>query len=287
MPEWPLTKEGRRAFVVVNESAGGVGAGAREKLTSILLDAGIKTLDVQEEVNKLQASRKRAMQSDMIVVLGGDGTAASAAEAFQDGPPLVVLPGGTLNVLPHALYGDRPWPEALKAALSGGRVKRLVCAEANGRRFFVAALFGAPTLLAGAREAMREGKPLTAWRRMQHALNRSFSRPIEVRPEGEKAYTEVAAAGVLCPAYVGEVEGDTLEWVRLDANQLGDLARVGLRAVVGGWRDDKTIELTHAAGGRIRSSGVIPASIDGEPAVFVSRVKIDIVRNGPRVVTLD
>lgn len=167
MANWPLTEERKRAFVVVNESAGGVGPGAREALTEILTEAGFQSLDIREEVHKLQECRELAAKANVIVVLGGDGTARAAAEAFADGPPMIILPGGTLNVLPHALYGDRTWPDALRDALAGGRVKRLVCGAANGTRFFVAALFGAPTLLATAREAVREGKLLTAAKRFQ------------------------------------------------------------------------------------------------------------------------
>ncbi len=287
MTDWPLTGESKRAFVVVNESAGGVGPGARDALTKSLRDAGFRSLDVREEVHKLQECRELAKKADVIVVLGGDGTARAAAEAFAEGPPMIILPGGTLNVLPHALYGERTWPDALRDALAGGRVRRLVCGKANGARFFVAALFGAPTLLATAREAVRQGKLITAAQRFHGALKRTFSREIEVRTDDEAAYTSAPAVGVLCPAYAGELESKSLEWVRLEASRLGDLARVGLRAVIGGWREDETIELTRATGGRIRSVGVIPASLDGEPTVFVSRVKIDIVRNGPRVVVLD
>jgi diacylglycerol kinase family enzyme len=287
LADWPLTGERKRAFVVVNESAGGVGPGARERLTKALQDAGFTSLDVREEVHKLHSCRHLANKADVIVVLGGDGTARAAAEAFGDGPPMIILPGGTLNVLPHALYGERSWPDALRDALAGGRVRRLVCGAANGTRFFVAALFGAPTLLATAREAVREGKLLTAFTRFRGAMERTFSRPVEVRPDGTEEYATAPAVGVLCPAYVGEVESDTLEWVRLDASKFTDLARVSLRAVVGGWRDDSTIELSNAKGGRLRSTGVIPATLDGEPHVFVSRVKIEFVRNGPSVVVLE
>jgi diacylglycerol kinase family enzyme len=281
---WP-PKQGK-AFVLVNETAGSVGKVAREKLLAILQEAGVEAAEVHEDMTDLRACRRRAARADMVIVLGGDGTASAAAEAFENGPPLIVLPGGTLNVLPHALYGERAWPEALRAALAGGHIVRLVGGKANGKRFFVAALFGAPTLLARARESVRQGKLFTAFGRLRHALKRMFVHHIEMRPAGGQ-FSRVEACGVLCPAYVGEIEDNALEWVGLDVPRIADLARVSLRALIGGWRQDSTINLTRAKNGIVRSSGVIPASLDGEPTAFVSRVKIEIVRNGPRVVALD
>lgn len=285
-PPWPPSAASTRAFVLVNEMAGGVGKGAREDLLAILAEAGAEAVAVREDVSDLASCRREAFKADVIIILGGDGTARAAADAFSSGPPLILLPGGTLNVLPHALYGERPWQDALRAALTGGRIVRLVGGKANGRKFFVAALFGAPTLLARAREAVRQGRFLEAMRRLNHAFRRMFSRMLAVHAEGSAA-ARVEGLGVLCPAYVGEIEDDALEWVQLDVSRVTEFIRVGLRSVIGGWRDDETIELSRARRGEIRSRGIIPAVLDGEPTTFVSRVRVEIVRNGPRVVALD
>jgi diacylglycerol kinase family enzyme len=285
-PPWPPSGTSVRAFVLVNESAGSVGKGAREALLSIVAEVGAEVVAVREDVADLAACRREAFKADVIIVLGGDGTARAAAEAFSAGPPLILLPGGTLNILPHALFGERNWQDALRDALKGGRVVRLVGGKANGRKFFVAGLFGPPTLLARARESVRKGHFLEAIRRLNHAFKRMFSRQIAVHAEGSAA-ARVEGVGVLCPAYVGEIQDSTLEWVQLDVTRVTEFIRVGLRSVVGGWRDDDTIELSRAQRGEIRSRGVIPAILDGEPTTFMSRVKIEILRNGPRVVALD
>lgn len=285
-PPWPPSAAAIRAFVLVNESAGSVGKGARDALLSILAESGAEAIAVREDVSDLPACRREAFKADVIVVLGGDGTARAAAEAFSAGPPLILLPGGTLNVLPHALYGERNWQDALREALKGGRVVRLVGGKANNKKFFVAGLFGAPTLLARARESVRKGHFLEAIRRFDHAFKRMFSRSMAVHAEGS-ATARVEGLGVLCPAYVGEIQDNTLEWVQLDVTRVSEFIRVGLRSVIGGWREDDTIELSRAQRGEIRSRGVIPAVLDGEPTTFMSRVKIEILRNGPRVVALD
>ena len=61
--------------------------------------------------------------SDVLVVLGGDGTISSAAaKCAAAGRLLIPLPGGTMNMLPKALYGDRTWPVALADTLSDPKV---------------------------------------------------------------------------------------------------------------------------------------------------------------------
>lgn len=285
-PPWPPSGTSIRAFVLVNESAGSVGKGARDALLSIVAEVGAEVIAVREDVNDLAACRREAFKADVIIVLGGDGTARAAAEAFSAGPPLILLPGGTLNILPHALYGERNWQDALRGALKGGRVVRLVGGKANGKKFFVAGLFGPPTLLARARESVRKGHFLEAIRRFDHAFRRMFSRPMVVHAEGS-AVARVEGVGVLCPAYAGEIQDSALEWVQLDVTRVTEFIRVGLRSVIGGWRDDDTIALSRAQRGEIRSRGVIPAVLDGEPVTFMSRVKIEILRNGPRVIALD
>jgi diacylglycerol kinase family enzyme len=228
---------------------------------------------------------QRAHQFDVVIVLGGDGTArAVAAKAPRDGPPLILLPGGTMNLLPRVLYGSLAWPEALIAALERGVARRLGVGRANNEFFFIAALFGEPTLLARAREAAREGRIFVAWRRLRQALRRAFTR--ELRVDAGGGMRKAAAVGVLCPAFAGRMEGGP-EWALLKASHFGDLARVGLLALSEAWRADAAVELREAGAGMIFSTGLIPATLDGEPRTFLSRVRIRYEPNGPRVLALE
>jgi diacylglycerol kinase family enzyme len=274
----------RKALVLFNAKAGGVTEDDGARLAELVGDAFAEHEFVGvEDLSRLMFRRN----VDAIIVLGGDGTARAVAEfAPRDAPPLILLPGGTLNVLPRALYGERAWPEALAAALERGKVKRLAFGRANGEPFFVAAVFGAPTLLARAREAVREGKYLRAARRLRHYAQRAVTYPLRARPTGSRM-RKAKAVGVLCPSFSGAVEGEDLEWVRLDASGIGDLLRLGLRAFGEGWRTDPAIDLRRCRSGDIVSLGLIPATLDGEPKTFVSRVRISFERKGPRVIALD
>jgi len=201
---------------------------------------------------------------------------------------MVLLPGGTLNILPKALYGELAWPEALKAALERGVVKSLPVGRANGQAFYVAALFGGATMLVHAREAVREGKPLTAWMRLRVALRRSFNRDLNART-GRSRMQRVEAIGVLLPSFSGGLEADgDLEWVRLEAKHLLDLARVSFRAMTDSWRKDSTVTVERSKTGDIDAAlGYVHATLDGEAKRFYSRVHIKYEARGPRVLALE
>ncbi|MCX7358883.1 MAG: diacylglycerol kinase family protein [Alphaproteobacteria bacterium] len=276
----------RRALVLLNEKAGSVGPKAGAQLIDALNAAGVEQFTIVDATRMSRRHFQRASQFDAIVVLGGDGTARHAAElAPRDGPPLILLPGGTLNILPKALYGDLAWPEAIKAVLERGVELRLPVGRANGEAFYVAGLFGPTTLLALARESVREGKPLKALQRLRHALNRSFTRSIRARA-GNAKMRKAEGIGVLLPSFSGGIESDHLEWVRLDARHFLDLARVSLRAITADWRNDRSVEISETETGDIYAAGIIPATLDGEPRTFISNVRITFDKRGPKVLAL-
>lgn len=280
--------ERARALILFNEKAGSVGPNDRDKLIEAAKAAGIAEYALVTPEKMTPKLFERARHFDVIIVLGGDGTARAAAEmAPRDGPPLVLLPGGTLNILPRALYGERAWPEALAAALSRGVVKHLPAGSANKQRFYVAALFGGATMLVHAREAVRAGHLVTAWKRFLVAWRHSFNRSLRVRT-GKGRMQRVEAFGVLLPSFSGGLEADDLEWVRLDAHGVIDLARVSIRAITDGWRKDDVVEIGRGRTGDVDAAfGYVHATLDGEPRRFYSRVHVKYDPNGPRVLALD
>ncbi len=286
--EHPLSAIGRdlQALILFNPKAGSVTEADRDKLIEAAASSGITRYALVGAEMMSDRLFERAKNFDVIIVLGGDGTAKTVAErAPDDAPPLILLPGGTLNVLPRALYGDLAWPEALAAALSRGQVTRLAGGCANDKRFFVAAMFGSPTLLARAREAVREGHLIKAVSRARHFLKRSFSHRLRARAEKAR-FTSAEGIGVLCPSFSGSVNGEDLEWVKLTASHLIDLARVSIRALGQGWRNDSSVEITRCKRGEIRGHGFIPAVLDGEPTSFLSPIRILYDGKGPRVLAL-
>lgn len=278
----------RSALVLFNAKAGSVSPGDGEKLEAAFKEHGIEKYAMVGPEKISKGLLQRAKQFDVVIVLGGDGTAKAVAElAPRDGPPLILLPGGTLNILPHTLYGNVAWPVALKDALERGAPIRLPLGRANGHAFYIAAIFGAPTLLARAREAVREGKYLTAMRRFNHAAARMFSHKVRGRTGVKGHFQKADAVGVLLPSFSGEIEGKEMEWVRLTTERLVDFARVSLRGLSDAWRDDPSIEIDITQTGEIRSAGIIPATLDGEPKTFMGEIKITYERKGPCVIAVE
>ena len=80
---------------------------------------------------------------EALIVLGGDGTIRGAAEACAEkGLYLIPLPGGTMNMLPRALYGDVSWEEALKKTLTAPSVKFFLEVESPTSIFSSPLLWG-------------------------------------------------------------------------------------------------------------------------------------------------
>ncbi|HKT53073.1 MAG TPA: diacylglycerol kinase family protein, partial [Caulobacteraceae bacterium] len=135
----------RTVEAVLNPAAGGVGHRATEALHAVLDEFGLESRVTVAENGGVDAAVRAAVEArpDLIVVLAGDGTARlAAALAGPDGPLIAPLPGGTMNMLAHALYGNIGWREALTAALTHGVERHVSGGEVNGRRFYCAAILG-------------------------------------------------------------------------------------------------------------------------------------------------
>jgi diacylglycerol kinase family enzyme len=258
----------RRVEVVVNAASGSVGLGAADAIEKIIAGYGLGVRVANAAPHQIAAAVRAAVDAapDLVVVLAGDGTAGLAAGlAGPDGPLIAPLPGGTMNMLPHALYGPVNWRDALNAALSNGCVRSISGGEIGGRRFYVAAILGTPTLWADAREAVRHRQLRLAWLKGRKAFARSFSHKLHYSL-GDGTMEEAEALTIMCPLVSrGLSEEDALEVASVDPKDVAELLRLGFNTVTGDWRDDPSVRTTLCHEGVAWSKGKIPAVIDGEP----------------------
>jgi diacylglycerol kinase family enzyme len=265
----------RRVEAVVNPLSGSVEPGAAEALQAMLDDYGLEARVVSAEHGGLPDAVAAAVEAapDLLVVLAGDGTARLAAELCgHDGPLLAPLPGGTMNMLPKALYGERDWREALTAALEEGEVRHVSGGEIAGRSFYVAAILGAPALWADAREAVREMKWRLALLRAHRACRRAFAGRLRFALDGG-APRKAEALTLMCPLVSRAMKSEeALEADALDPHGVAEAFRLGLKAAFGGalgdWRRDPSVTTAKAQKGRAWANGRIPAILDGEPHRF-------------------
>ncbi len=259
----------------MNAASGSVGAGAAEALEAIVSRYSVGVRVANAAPRDIASAVRAAVDAgpDLVVILAGDGTAALAADlAGPDGPLIAPLPGGTMNMLPHALYGPLNWKDALVSALSEGVVRPVSGGEIGGKAFYVAAILGAPALWANAREAVRARKFRQAWVSARIAASRAFAHRLHFTL-GDGVADEARALTLMCPMVSrGPVEDGALDAAALDPKDVAELVRLGFHAVTGDWRTDPSVRTTLTRAGMAWAKGRIPAILDGEPIRLEHRV---------------
>jgi len=257
----------QRVHAVVNPASGGVEAGAVDELASLFDEFGL-----EHKVSELAPGHavevvRAAIDTDpdLMVVLGGDGTARLVAEMCGPGGPLVApLSGGTMNKLGHALYGPRPWREALSDALERGEARWMPGGEVDGRAFYCRAVLGPAALLAKAREAIRAHDLARAWRRTVLASRKARLTRLGYDFDGKTG--RGLAIGLICPTVSRALDEDegALEAAVLDPPDAGAGVRLALTNLFGEWREDPDVTVAPCVSGRAWARDPIPAMLDGE-----------------------
>lgn len=111
-----------RVVVIANPAAGGVSG--RLVWQVVRRCRGPVSVRWTEAPGDATAIARRATDSaDLVVSVGGDGTArevaAGLATAWRPAVPMLMVPGGTANSLYRTLWREVPWPVALGRALAG------------------------------------------------------------------------------------------------------------------------------------------------------------------------
>lgn len=263
---------------VVNTASGSVAADAPEKLRALLAEYGVQANVCAPESGHLARCLQDAVDAapDAILVLAGDGTARAAVElAGPKGPLIAPLPGGTMNMLPKAVYGTTSWVDALRAILDDGREQPIGGGVIEGKTFLVAAILGPPALWAPAREAVREGRMSVALRRARRAWRQAFSGRLRYSlDDGPRGKAE--AVSFLCPLASKALSNDeqALEAAIFDVRGAADVFRMGVHAMIDDWREAPAVQTVQVHKARVWSAGRVPALLDGEPTRLSSMAEI-------------
>ena len=138
---------------IINTSSGGCDSESEAEMLDILKGAGVtncKTWCGESDQIERAFAEAATHKPEVLVVLGGDGTIRTAAEACAGtGTYLLPLPGGTLNVLPRALYGDSSWQEALKETLANPLTKELSAGRVGDKHVFCCSRCRCPWVVDG------------------------------------------------------------------------------------------------------------------------------------------
>lgn len=262
---------------VLNTASGSVGAGAAAQMKAIFEAAGLGHARIVEAgPDDIEAAVADAVASaGVIIVLGGDGTIRTAAGSCGRCRKLIIpLPGGTMNMLPHALYGAHPWARILADTLAAPTVRTVSGGRIGGQTFYCAAILGAPSLWADAREAVRHGHLIEAVKRSAVALEHS-GEPLNYAL-GDGPRGEAQAVAVICPLVSSALSSDTpaLEAAALDPGTAAGVFSLAYHAVFDDWRNDPSVRLARVRRIDLAAPGRIPAILDGEKAHLGRRGRV-------------
>src|SRR6476660_2969058 len=274
--------------VIINASSGGYDLECEHKMVDILKGARIVEPKVWcGEAKEMERSFAEAavQKREVLIVLGGDGTIRTAAEACAEKRSyLIPLPGGTMNMLPRGLYGDVAGEESLKITLAAPSLKVLSGGRIAGRQFLIAAIMGAPALLAEPRESLREGNIVNAIEKGSVAFRKMFETKIQYLISGEMK-GEAEAVALICPL-ISEQMSDSeqaLEAAVIDVESAAEVIGLVSTAAFGKWRDHRNILLTRTKTMRVQSRNDIPAILDGEKINLGGSAEINFA---PKAVTV-
>ena len=273
---------------VINTSSGGCDSESEAEMLHIFKSAGVTNCKTWcGESRQIERAFREAAthKPEMLVVLGGDGTIRTAAEACTGSDTyLVPLPGGTLNMLPRALYGDVPWQDALRSTLAAPSPKTLSAGRTGDELFFVAAIVGTPGLWMEARESLRERDIGNAVEKSTLALKAMFDTKIRysISP---RVRGEADILAVICPLVSEEMSDSerALEAAAIEVENAGDVIGLATAAAFGRWRDDERVTLSKTQQITLQSSRDIPLFLDGEKVRAGKTAEITFV---PRAVNV-
>ena len=181
---------GRSLALVMNAKAGALLGEGGGTLLDLLKRQSSSLHVVDEAAGTLpeRLAQARATGSDCIVVAGGDGTVACAAQALAGtDTALGVIPCGTMNLLARDLGLDPDDRESSIRTLGEGRVRAIDVGEVTGldgapHRFLCASMIGTPARLSRHREAGRDrGNGVRAWASFAWAASRALFRNRSMR----------------------------------------------------------------------------------------------------------
>jgi len=260
-----------RIVMLINPLSGSVGPGAAEEARAILAEYGCDAEVVELTPERLIDQVEAALEGrpHALLVLAGDGTIGTiAGRAGAEGPLVAPLPGGTMNMLPKALYGTTDWKAALRTVLEEGEPQFVAGGTVEGHAFYCAAILGAPALWAPAREAVRVGRFSLALAYARRAMKRAFSGRIRYQIDNDPPRRGEAFC-LISPMISRAMEEPVgLEAAGMSTANARDAFRLAAHAVFDDWRRDPAVIAKPLRKGRVWARSRIPAVLDGEPLLL-------------------
>ena len=248
-------------WLVVNRDSGSNSNEAVRAVSAALATAGAEPARLIEASEGLPgAAELDAAGVGRVAVYAGDGTVSALATGLEGwGGALLVLPGGTANLLAQALHGERT-ADAIAAALPGLPRVRRPCIRGEGMTALVEVLAGPGATWSDVREGLREGAMTDIAGAAVSAIRQSTAGPMVALVDPPLGRTD-GYAGIRL-----EVAEDGMATEGYGAETIGDYLRQGLALLRRNFRDGPHEDLGRHAAVACRSleGTPVPLMIDGE-----------------------
>ncbi|PCG08371.1 hypothetical protein COA17_13475 [Sphingomonas ginsenosidimutans] len=260
-----------RFWLIANARSGSVSDTTREGVVAALESRGALAGRTDFPTEPLPEPRDlTAAGVDTVAVLAGDGTINAAARRYADWPgALLILPGGTMNLLARALHGDAA-PVAIVELLDQARAVDLPVIAAAEHRAFVGVILGPATAWNRARERWRAGRWRGALRAVRAAWHRSRGRGIAIEGVAGRPQAVFVSAG-----------DDALRIAAVDASDGRMLAELGWEWLTGDWIAAGAVTSLHRPTMRVHGRRPVAALFDGEPALLPAGSVLRLERSRP------
>ena len=271
---------GCTTWLVFNSASGSNDADVQAELSAALASAGCRidrTLFFPDD-DAPGAQELRDSGVEMVAVFAGDGTvSAVVTKLFGWEGAILVLPGGTMNLLARRLHGEASQIEIVERlqGAAGRKVRPQIIGTGHGH-----ALTG---VLAG---------PGTAWNDVREAM-REVAVPEMVSAVTEAIGESVGGAKVLCnrpscgreegyAAIMISPEAGGLEVRGYDAQRLSDYAAQTIALLLGDFRDgpNEVLGVYDQVELACREGEAMDLLIDGEPCRGDAAETFSLIRCG-------
>lgn len=250
----------QRFWLITNQGSGSTSPDKQAALIARFADHGVVQAGQTDFPDQPLPTPQEldAATVDVAVLFAGDGTinAAIGALAGWEGA-ILILPGGTMNLLAKALHDDLDPLTIIDRAVADAPRIALPCVEAGAARAYVGLILGPAAAWAHAREAVRAGRSRAFIRAIGHAWRRTFGRGI--RLTGVPGLTaRIQAAFVVAEA------GD-LRVAAVDARDWRAIISLGWEWITGDWVKAAAVHEVRTPAMRCAERRPILGLFDGEP----------------------
>ena len=205
-------------------------------------------------------------------------------------PNLLLLPGGTMNLLPKAIHGEKTWEQTIADVIRSPKRMKLPAGKANDELFFCAMLAGAPARFAEARESLRRGELVKAAAEARAAIDTLNSLHLDARySDGYSFEGGQLPTTSIIGAVVGSLtkEGTGMEVAALASPTTGGALNVVWTSFFSDWRNAPGVTAVPATSLEIgnEDDGDIPVIADGEHIEAGPKVRVSFIKEAAQCLT--